>query len=158
MAMDPETLTIEEADPRDPEVRSVLERHLSFARATTRPEDVHALDPDALLDPALTLFAARLDGAVVGVGALRRLDESHVELKSMHTIEAVRGRGVARALVDHLLAVAAMRGATRASLETGSQEAFAPARALYSSAGFEECGPFGDYDPSRFSTFMTRRI
>jgi len=58
-------------------------------------------------------------------------------------------------MVEHLLGVARDRGFTRVSIETGSQPAFAAARSLYASAGFEPCGPFGDYRPSPNSTFMT---
>jgi putative acetyltransferase len=142
-------------DPRADDVRALLERHLAFARSTTRPEDVHALDVDALLDPAVTFFSYRVDGELLGVAALKRLDDAHAEIKSMHTAEAARGRGVARALVDHLIAVARERGYRRLSLETGAQEAFAPARRLYERARFEPCGPFGDHRHSRASAYMT---
>ena len=74
----------------------------------------------------------------------------------MHTVSAARGRGVARKMVDHLVGIARERGVRRVSIETGSMEAFAPARALYASSGFSECAPFGDYVPSDNSTFMTR--
>jgi putative acetyltransferase len=82
-------------------------------------------------------------------------DENHAEVKSMHTAEAARGRGIGRAMIDHLLSVARDRGFRRVSLETGSMTAFAPARSLYASVGFRPCGPFGEYVPSRNSTFMT---
>src|SRR4051812_27246912 len=75
----------------------------------------------------------------------------------MHTVEAARGRGIGRAMVDRLVAVACERGYTRVSLETGAMEAFAAARSLYAAAGFEPCEPFGDYRPSRNSLFMTLR-
>src|SRR5581483_1455562 len=145
-------------DPRAPDVRALLERHLAFARQTTPPEGVHALDVDALAGPGVTLFSYRRDGQVLGVGALRMLDAEHAELKSMHTVEAARRRGVARALVDHLVEVARAHGARRVSLETGTMEAFAPARALYRAAGFEPCEPFGEYVGSPTSACMTRRL
>jgi putative acetyltransferase len=142
-------------DPRATDVRELLERHLAFAGSHSPPEDVHALEVDGLLDPAVTLFTFRLQGELLGVGALKQLDGRHAELKSMHTIEEARGRGIGRAMVDHLIGVARDRGFRRVSLETGSMPAFAPARSLYASAGFRRCGPFGDYSPSRNSTFMT---
>lgn len=145
-------------DPHADDVRALLERHLAFARATTRPEDVHALEVDALVDPAVTFFSYRDDGQVLAVGALKRLDDGHAEIKSMHTAEQARGRGIARALVDHLIAVARERGYRRLSLETGAQAAFAPARRLYASAGFERCAPFADYPPSPNSAYMTLRL
>src|SRR2546423_1893327 len=116
-------------DPRIDDVRTLLDRHLAFARDVTPPDHVHALEVDNLVGPAVTFFSARRDGVLLGVGALKRLDETHAELKSMHTSEAARGRGVGRAMVDHLLAVAADRGYQRVSLETGSIDAFAPAPA-----------------------------
>jgi putative acetyltransferase len=142
-------------DPRAADVRALLEQHLALMRATSPPEDVHALDLDGLLDPAVTFFSFRRDGELLAVGALKQLDGQHAELKSMHTARAARGRGVARALLEHLVGVARARGCDRVSLETGTQDAFAPARSLYAGAGFRPCGPFGSYRPSPSSTFMT---
>jgi putative acetyltransferase len=142
-------------DPRGSDVRRLVERHLEFARSHKPPGDIHALDVAGLLDPAVTFFSCRAGGELLAVGALRRLDPSHAELKSMHTAEAARGRGIGRAMVGHLIATARDRGFRRVSLKTGSQPAFAPARSLYTGAGFTPCAPFGDYRPSRDSTFMT---
>jgi putative acetyltransferase len=142
-------------DPRAEDVRALLERHLAFARLHTAPEDIHALDVDGLGDPSVALFSFRVGGELLAVGALKRLDERHAELKSMHTYEAARGRGIGRAMLDHLIAVARDRGYRRVSLETGCLPGFAAARSLYASAGFRPCGPFGGYGPSRNSVFMT---
>lgn len=142
-------------DPLRDDVRALLEQHLAFANEHSPPEDVHALDVEGLLDPAVTFFSLRVDGELLGVGAVKQLDHEHVELKSMHTARAARGRGIGRRMVQHLLDVAAERGARRVSLETGSMAAFAPARSLYANAGFTECEPFADYQPSPNSTFMT---
>lgn len=73
----------------------------------------------------------------------------------MYTLETARRSGVGRALIDHVIAAACDQGLRRLSLETGSWPYFAPARALYVSAGFVECGPFGDYRPDPNSVFMT---
>jgi putative acetyltransferase len=142
-------------DPRAGDVRALLQRHLVFANTHSPPEDVHALDLEGLLDPAVTFFSFRRGGELLGAGALKQLDPRHAELKSMHTAQAARGRGVGRAMLAHLLGVARDRGYHRVSLETGTMAAFAPARALYASAGFRPCGPFGSYRPSPNSTFMT---
>ena len=148
-------IVIEPGDPRADDVRALLERHLTFAFETTPPEDVHALDVDGLLDPSLQFFTARLDGTLVGIGALKELDLAHAELKSMHTASEVRGQGVGRAMVEHLVRIARDRGYRRVSLETGAMEAFEPARSLYASAGFVPCEVYGDYPDSPNSTFMT---
>ena len=142
-------------DPRTPDVRELLARHLAFTNSQSPPEDVHALDVEGLLDPTVTFFSLRDDGGLLGIGALKHIDDEHAEVKSMHTAQAARGRGVARTILRHLIAVARERGYSRISLETGSMDAFAPARTLYASAGFTPCEPFGDYRPSRHSSFMT---
>jgi putative acetyltransferase len=145
-------------DPRTADVYALLERHLAFARATTPPEDVHALDLDGLLDPAVTFFSARRDGELLAIGALKQLDETHGELKSMHTAAAARRTGIGRAMVDHLVDLARQRGYRRVSLETGTTDAFWPARALYQASGFTDCDPFDGYSPSPNSAFMTRTL
>ncbi len=76
----------------------------------------------------------------------------------MHTTEAARGRGIGRAMLTHLLGVARTRGFRRVSLETGTTAAFAPARALYQSAGFVPCGPFAGYQLSEDNLFMTLEL
>jgi putative acetyltransferase len=145
-------------DPRAADVCALLDRHRAFADFHSPPEDVHALDLDGLLEPNVTFFTCREDGALLGIGAIRTLDDVHAELKSMHTVEEARGRGVGRAMVEHLLGVARERGVERVSIETGTQDAFAPARALYARLGFEPCPPFGDYVDSRNSVCMTLRL
>jgi putative acetyltransferase len=142
-------------DPSGPDVRALLQQHLDFANTHSPPEDVHALDAGALLDPAVTFVSFRRHGELLGVGALKQLDDRHAELKSMHTARATRGRGIGRTILEHLIGVARDRGCHRVSLETGSMAAFAPARSLYASAGFIPCGSFGDYAPSPNSTFMS---
>lgn len=145
-------------DPRAGDVRALLQSHLDFAWSSSPPEDVHALGIEGLLDPAVTFFSYRRDGELLAVGALKQLSASHAELKSMHTAVAARRQGIARAMVDHLVGVARERGLERVSLETGSTEEFAAARSLYARAGFSQTGPFGDYSPSPFSTFMTLEL
>jgi len=142
-------------DPRVPDVRRLLERHLTFAHGNSPPEHVHALDIDGLLDPSVAFFSYRADGELLAVGALKQLAPRHAEVKSMHTAQAARGRGIGRAMLDHLIGVARDRGYDRVSLETGTMAEFAPARALYASAGFSLCGPFGSYAESPSNTFMT---
>jgi putative acetyltransferase len=133
----------------------LLDRHLGFASEHSPPEDIHALDVNGLLGPAVAFYSFRVNGELLGVGALKQLDEHHAELKSMHTAEAARGRGIGRAMLDHLIRVARDRGFRRVSLETGTMAAFAPARSLYAKRGFVPCGRFGDYRESPNSTFMT---
>lgn len=151
-------LDIAIADPRIDDVRELVEHHLKFGRLYSPPQDAHALEVDDLHDSTLTLFSIRCRGELVAIGALRRLNDQHAELKTMHTAEHARGLGIGRVMLDYLLAVARERGFKRVSLETGAHEAFAPARSLYVSAGFAPCEPFGDYRPSPNTTYMTMRV
>jgi putative acetyltransferase len=149
---------VEPADPGSPASLALIERHLAFARAHSPPEDVHALEVTGLQDGDVTFFHIRDRDGLVGMGALKQLDERHGEIKSMHTAEQARGRGAGRAMLDHLLGVARARGYARVSLETGSMAVFAPARALYASAGFVACEPFAGYGASANSVYMTRSL
>ena len=142
-------------DPRKPEVRALLERHRSFCLSQTPPEHSFALNVDGLLDPKVTFVSFRDGGTVLGIAAIKELDAGHAELKSMHTAAEARGRGVARALLSHLLATARARGYRRVSLETGTTPGFAAARALYESVGFTPAGPFGGYPETGDNTFYS---
>ena len=139
----------------DPRVVALLQLHVIRARAETAPGSAHALDLGALRAPDVTFWSAWDGDEPVGVGALKRLSAEDGEIKSMHTAEAARGRGVASALVRYIMAEARARGMRRLSLETGSWAYFLPARALYARHGFVECGPFGDYRADPNSVFMT---
>jgi putative acetyltransferase len=141
-------------DPRRPDVRALLARHLKFAHEQTPREHSFALDADGLLDPAITLFSFRADGSLLGIGAIKQLSPHDAEIKSMHTAAAARGRGVGRAMLMHLIDAARAQGMRRVNLETGTTQAYAAARALYESAGFMPSGPFGSYQPSSHNTFM----
>jgi len=145
-------------DLRGPEIAALLEAHLKLMRDTSPPESVHALDLQGLRRPEVTFWTVWEGATLLGCGALKELDPAHGEIKSMHTAAVARGKGVARTMLGHILAEAGRRGYRRLSLETGSPEAFAPARALYAGFGFEECAPFGDYVLDPFSVFMTLEL
>jgi putative acetyltransferase len=145
-------------DLSGPEIRALLEEHLRSMHALSPPESVHALDLDELRDPRVSFWTAWHDGALVGCGALKELDRTHGEIKSMRTPAALRRRGAGRAILAHILEVARARSYERLSLETGSAEAFTPAHRLYESFGFRPCGPFGDYIDDPNSVFMTLRL
>ncbi len=141
-----------------PQVLPLLQRHLDLMHASSPPESVHALDPAALDTPDVAFFTLRDSDTVVGMGAIKRIDPTHAEIKSMHVVAEARGRGLAAQLLDHLLAEAQSLGYGRLSLETGVEPVFAPARALYERAGFSYCGPFDGYLEDPNSVFMTRAI
>jgi putative acetyltransferase len=143
-------------DSEPTEIAAFLEDHVRDMLAITPLESKHALDLDALRRPEVTFWSV-LDGdALVGCGAIKRLDDRHAEVKSMRTAPGLRGTGVASRLLGHILAEAAAMGFARLSLETGASEPFLPARRLYEKFGFEYCGPFADYRLDPLSVFMTR--
>lgn len=127
-------------------------------RLYSPPESIHALDLDRLRAPEITFWTVWDGGTLLGCGAIRELDSTHAELKSMRTATAHLRRGVAAMVLRHIMDEAARRGYARVSLETGAHQAFEPARRLYSKFGFEFCGPFGDYRFDPFSVFMTKRL
>jgi putative acetyltransferase len=140
------------------EVITLLEEHLADMYATSPAESVHALDVNALKDPAITFYSCWRNEELLGCAALRELSANHVELKSMRTASNARNLGVASSLMQHLLIVVAERNYQQISLETGSMDFFKPARALYKKFGFEYCGPFGDYQLDENSRFMMRKV
>ena len=141
-------------DPARPDVHQLLSEHLADMFATSPAESVHALDHSALSHESITFWTAREDGVLLGCGALKRLSPGQAEIKSMRTTASARGRGVATLLLEHIVAAAARLGYERLSLETGTEDYFAPARRLYARHGFTECPPFGDYTLDPHSVFM----
>ncbi len=148
-------MKIEIDDLSRPQIGALLEEHLASMRRISPPESVHALDVDKLRRPEVTFWSAWDDATLLGCGALKTLDASHGEVKSMRTPERLRRRGAGRALLATIVETARARGLRRLSLETGSQPAFDPAHRLYESFGFVRCGPFGDYTDDPNSVFMT---
>ena len=145
-------------DPRRPAPARLLREHLEDMAEHSPSESIHALDADALCAPAVTFWTAWRGDALLGCGALLELDATHGEIKSMRTARAHRREGVAARILEHILGEAKRRAYVRLSLETGSMDAFVPARALYARYGFELCEPFGAYVPDRNSVFMTRAL
>ena len=143
---------------RDPRVIALLEIHLARARAETGPKSAHALDLGGLNSPDVRFFSVWEDETLLGIGAWKRRDIDHGEVKSMHTAEAARGRGVGGALLRHIMEDAKARGIARLSLETGSWDYFRPAIALYRRHGFTECAPFAGYAPDPNSVYLTRGL
>ncbi len=152
------SLEIRRDSPLAPEVLPLLQRHLDLMHAASPPESVHALDPSELATPDVAFFTLREGADVLGMGAVKRIDAHHAEIKSMHIVAEARGRGLAQVMLDRLLAEARALGYHRLSLETGVEDVFAAARALYSRAGFDQCPPFDGYWDDPNSYFMTRSL
>ncbi|MGW4773232.1 GNAT family N-acetyltransferase [Nocardia sp. NPDC004278] len=145
-------------DLSGPEVAALLTQHLAEMYDNSPADSVHALDLAALRGPGITFWSAWEDSELAGCGALKQLDATHGEIKSMRTATDRLGRGIAATLLGHLIAEARARGYHRLSLETGASDYFAPAQRLYTRHGFEVCPPFADYLEDPHSVFMTRTL
>ncbi|MEV6302116.1 GNAT family N-acetyltransferase [Actinoplanes sp. NPDC051861] len=146
--------TIVVDDLRGPAIAALLQEHVDEMRSITPPESKHALDLDGLRRPEVTFWSVYDDAALVGCGALKELDADSGEVKSMRTASAAQRRGVASAVLAHLVGEARRRGYSRLYLETGSDPFFSPARALYRRFGFRDCPPFADYPEDPNSVHM----
>jgi putative acetyltransferase len=142
-------------DLEDPVIAEFLEEHISDMKAVSPPESKHALDLEGLRKPDITFWSVWQDAELVGCGALKEIDKTHGEIKSMRTSVARRGLGIGAKLLKHILSEAESRGYVRVSLETGSMPFFEPGRRLYSKFGFELCPPFAGYKSDPNSVFMT---
>lgn len=152
-------LRIKVADLSDPEIHALLQEHLDYMfEITPSAESVYALDLEALKQENITFWSGWLEEALVGCIALKDHGSGLGEIKSMHTRAKMRGQGVAKTLVSHLIESASSRGMKRLSLETGNSEGFVPAQKLYASFGFEPTEPFADYEADPHSFFMTKVI
>ena len=151
-------MEIKTEDLSGSEIAALLEEHLAGMRSISPPESVHALPLEGLRKPEITFWSMWENGELLGCGALKELDAQHGEIKSMRTCRQHLRKGVATAMLQHILTEARRRGYLRISLETGAQAAFEPARQLYARFGFNCCGPFADYTDDPNSVFMTKEI
>jgi putative acetyltransferase len=145
-------------DLTGPEIADLLREHLRHMHELTPAESVHALPIAALRAPEVTFWSVWEGRELMGCGALKELEPRHGEIKSMRTVARHLRKGVAAALLEHILAEARRRAYRRLSLETGAPAAFEPARTLYAKFGFQTCGPFADYIEDPNSVFMTREL
>lgn len=151
-------MRIVEDDLSGDQITRLLGEHLDSMIRHSPAGSVHALGLDGLRAHDVTFWCAWQGDLLLGCCALREIDATHGELKSMRTAEEHRRKGVARAMLQHVVDECCSRGYTRLSLETGSGDAFLAADQLYRTFGFDYCGPFGEYDPDPFSRFMTLQL
>jgi putative acetyltransferase len=150
-----QTMRIIEDDLTGPEIRALLETHFAGMLANSPEGSCHFLDFEGLKGPAVTFWSIWDNANLMGCGAVKELDPTHGEIKSMRTHADHLRKGAAAAMLEHIIANARARGYLRLSLETGSSEAFDAAHELYLRYGFAYCPPFADYKEDPFSRFMT---
>ncbi|KAK3985829.1 GNAT family N-acetyltransferase [Cladorrhinum sp. PSN332] len=128
-----------------PATRELLAIHLASMRTNSPPGTSFALDLSGLQKPEITVWTVRDGESVLGVGALKALPDGAGELKSMRTHPDHLRKGIARALLEHIITEAKARGMSRLSLETGTGPHFEAPLVLYEKRGFVEGEPFSDY-------------
>ena len=135
-------------------VRDLLALHLRGMHDSSPPGSVFALDLSGLTAPEVTVWSVWDADTLLGIGAFKALGDGVGEIKSMRTHPDHLRRGVAAALLAHIVNHAKAHGMVRLSLETGSGAAFEPALVLYRSRGFANGEAFGDYAQSDFNQFL----
>lgn len=139
-------------------VKKLLQEHHEDMLKHSPVESVHALDLSSFKAIDVTFYTLRVEGELAGCGALKKLDDKHVELKSMRTANAFLRKGIAAKLLTHLLTVAKNNGYENISLETGTADVFIPAQKLYQQFGFTVCQPFSDYQEDPHSMFFSKYL
>lgn len=140
------------------EVIALLEMHLSEMHRWSPACKIHAMPVERLRQPDVAFFSAWDGDKLAAVGALKHIDDTRGELKSMRASREYRGKGAGKAILMHLIDEARRRGYTWLGLETGRPEPFQAAHMLYEHNGFTECEPFGDYISDEFSLCMSRSL
>ncbi|WP_297776454.1 GNAT family N-acetyltransferase [uncultured Roseovarius sp.] len=148
-------IIVEAADPKHPEASALLRASHALMESLFPPEDNFFLDIDALCEPDIRFFAARIQAQIVGTGALA-LRDGYGEVKSMFVDEAARGRGIADALLRRIEDEARVLALPCLRLETGNL--LEAAHKLYARHGFVLRGPFGDYPEAASSVFMEKSL
>lgn len=149
------TVIVEPGDPRTPEVRSLIEEGHALMARLFPAEHNHHLGVEELRGPDIRFFVAREWDTTLGCAALAQR-QGYGEVKAMFTAPFVRRQGVARRLLDRLELEARHLDMPCLRLETG--DALTEAMALYESAGFARCEPFGDYAANGSSVFMEKPL
>jgi putative acetyltransferase len=116
---------------------------------------------ETYLEPGSAYFVlTNVEGQVVGgagIGPLPGSDPGVCELKKMYFLPSVRGQGMGRTMVEHLLAVAQQLGYHTCYLET--LERMSEAKILYQKMGFEKlCGQMGNTGHCGCDSFYAKKI
>lgn len=148
-------VTVVTHDPTHPKVIALLEQSHALMQDLFEEEDNHYLEVSELCADNIAFFVAKVDQEFLGCVALANKG-TYGEIKSMFVDPKSRGLGVGAALMNQLDAEGQRQGLSAINLETG--DVLHEARRLYARFGYSECGPFGDYELSPASVFMTKPL
>ena len=138
----------------NPEVHELLVKHFIELRSVSPEGSTHVLDINGLKDPTIKFWSLWEDNTLVGSGALKFLDKSHGEFKSIRVNDKSRNKGNGIKIVNYLINEAKKLNIKRLSLETGAGDFFLPARKLFLTCNFRVCGPFSHYVDDVNSVYM----
>ena len=153
-------IAVERVGEPTADMRALVGELEAALSANYPPHQRHGLKLDALFQPHIRFFIARLDGEAVGCGGVALFD-GFAELKRMYVRAACRGAGVAPAILARLEQEAAAAGLGTVRLETGTVQH--AAMRFYARCGFRPCAAFGDYAAMpqaqiEASVFMEKRL
>jgi putative acetyltransferase len=118
-------------------------------------EPVNGIDVAEFEAAGGVFLVCYLNDMPVACGAFRPFEGS-AEIKRMYVVPSLRGRGLARSMLDFLEVEAARRGFSQAILETGRQ--MTEALGLYRSRGWKEIPVFGPYVGDPKSICFEKRL
>ena len=140
------------------EVNELLTKHFIELRAASPEGSAHVLDIPGLKISSIKFWSLWENEKLLGCGALKFLDNSHGEFKSIRVHDNFRGKGNGIKVIEHLIEEAKKLQIKRISIETGAGKFFEPARKLFKRCNFEPCGPFAHYKEDINSIYLTKLI
>lgn len=120
------------------------------------PQSCHGYSVEKLIARGVAFFVVRSDDTPVGCAGVQLYGHEYGELKRMYVRPPFRGFGLGKRLVRYLEAYTLAHGVPLLRLETGIHQH--EAVGLYKKMGFEEIGPFGDYQEDPVSLFFEKRL
>ena len=142
----------------NPKVDELLSKHFVELRAASPEGSAHVLDINGLKVSSIKFWSLWQDENLIGCGALKFLDESHGEFKSIRIHDNFRNKGYGIDVINHLINEAKKLKIKKLSIETGAGDFFLPARKLFKKCNFEECQPFAHYKEDVNSVYLTKII
>tara|TARA_B100000676_G_C17635465_1_gene608815 strand:- start:152 stop:619 length:468 start_codon:yes stop_codon:yes gene_type:complete len=140
------------------EVNDLLTKHFIELRAASPKGSAHVLDIPGLKVPSIKFWSFWNKDKLMGCGALKLLNKTHGEFKSIRIHNSFRKKGNGIKVISHLIEKAKKLGLERISIETGSGDFFIPARKLFKKCDFKPCKPFAHYKEDVNSIYLTKLI
>ena len=137
------------------DVHELLIKHFIELRLVSPEGSAHVLDINGLKNPAIKFWSLWENNELMGIGAIKFLDNQSGEFKSIRVNHKFRNNGYGLKVINHLIEEAKKLDIKKLSLETGSGKFFAPARNLFIKSGFKVCEPFSHYKEDVNSVYMS---